>query len=238
MKTEQLKIEYRPLSEVEQWPRNPKQHDTAGIDQSIERWGYNDPMAIDERTGKLVEGHGRLAALRRLKEAGKDPPGRVKLRKDGEWLVPVLRGVSFANESEAEAYLLAHNRLVERGGWDDAMLAAILKDLGTAEVPAIGWDQAEIEEALSFAAAAGGEALAAEVHRRQAGDEGYDTYKNNEIKRIVLFLDDAEFRKVIGQLDRLMADLGANSHTEVVARLLDKAAPVAPEQSSENAPAT
>lgn len=125
----ELRVEYVPLSDVEGWPRNPKRHDEDGIADSIERFGFSDPVAVDERTGKLVEGHGRVDALRAMKEDGVEPPERIRVDEGGEWLVPVLRGLSFRDDLEAEAYILAHNRLTERGGWDDEQLHAILVDL-------------------------------------------------------------------------------------------------------------
>lgn len=47
---------------------------------------------------------------------------------DGEWLVPILRGNRFSSEEEAEAYLLAHNKIGE-GLWDGAEIAAVLQSL-------------------------------------------------------------------------------------------------------------
>lgn len=125
-----LWIELVPLSEISRWPRNPKQHDEDGIATSIERFGFNDPPALDEGSGRLVEGHGRIDALVGRKARGESPPARVEIRDDdGEWLVPVLRGIKFKSELEAEAYLIAHNRLNQTGGWDEERLQEILSDI-------------------------------------------------------------------------------------------------------------
>jgi len=128
-KSGELWIDYCPLSDVVQWPRNPKTHDEDGIADSADRFGFNDPVAVDENTGRLVEGHGRVDALISMRDDGVDPPERIRVDEDGEWLVPVLRGIAFESELEAEAYILAHNRLGEVGGWDDEKLHAILSDL-------------------------------------------------------------------------------------------------------------
>ncbi len=104
-------IEYVPLTEVQRWPRNPKQH----------AFGFVDPLIIDENSGKLVAGHGRLEALAKLKQEGKPRPTRIR-ESNGEWLVPVLRGVGFKEAKEAEAYLIADNQTVMLGGWDDKLL--------------------------------------------------------------------------------------------------------------------
>jgi hypothetical protein len=129
-KPDKMRIEYEPLGSVVKWPRNPKRHRIDIIDNSIDRFGYCQPLLVDEATGKLVAGHGRLETLAQKKAAGEDPPKRITVRKsDGEWMVPVIRGVAFANEREAEAYVLADNKATEEGGWDNVLLAQILQDV-------------------------------------------------------------------------------------------------------------
>ena len=43
-----------------------------------------------------------------MKDANEKVPNRIK-EKDGEWLVPVLKGISFNDDNEAQAYLIADN---------------------------------------------------------------------------------------------------------------------------------
>jgi DNA modification methylase len=126
-----LRIEYMPLGKLARAPRNPKAHDLGTLQQSLGRFGYVAPVLIDERTGHLVAGHGRVEALERAKAAGQAPPARVQVR-DGEWLVPVVRGVGFADEREAEAYLLADNQLTIAAGWGDG-LENMLRELRDAD---------------------------------------------------------------------------------------------------------
>lgn len=128
MSTDQIRVDYVLLSDVQRWPRNPKRHDEPALEASMGRFGYTQPILLDEKSGKLVAGHGRLEMLSALKAAGKPAPKRI-VERAGEWYVPVIRGVSFENEQEAEAYLLADNKLVEGGGWDEAEVAEILRDL-------------------------------------------------------------------------------------------------------------
>lgn len=128
MATGAYRIEFIPLDDVARWPRNPKLHDEAALDESLERFGFTAPLLMDEKTGRLVAGHGRLEALLRRKAAGRVAPVRVRV-EGGRWLVPVLRGVAFKDEREAEAYLVADNRLTEQGGWDQEALGEIVRDL-------------------------------------------------------------------------------------------------------------
>lgn len=123
------RIDYVPLDEVQRWPRNSKRHDTETLGQSIERFGFVQPLMLDETSGRIVAGHGRLETLIGMYDNGQSPPARVTVDAKGRWLVPVIRGVGFKSEAEAEAYLLADNRLVEVGGWDNAELLEQLKTL-------------------------------------------------------------------------------------------------------------
>src|SRR5579875_1791713 len=120
-----VRIEYMPLSAIRRADRNARQWDLGAIHQSVDRFGFVAPIAINETTGRLIFGHGRLTALEQKKSAGEKPPQRI-VERDGEWFVPVLRGIAFATDQEAEAYLLADNRTTQLGSDDPVMLAAML----------------------------------------------------------------------------------------------------------------
>ncbi len=123
---EKARIDFVPLDEVKRWPRNPKSHDLKTLRRSIERFGFVQPLIVDETSGRIVAGHGRLEALIAMHTAGCPAPKRIRV-KGRAWLVPVLRGVSFDSEKEAEAYLVADNRIVEMGGWDLDLLAPMVE---------------------------------------------------------------------------------------------------------------
>lgn len=123
-------IKYLPLSEIEKWPRNPKKHDLPTIKDSIRRFGFVELPVRDEKSGRLVAGHGRQEALSEMHAQGEEPPANVRVREDGEWLVPILCGISFKDDREAEAYIIASNRLTERGGWDEALVQQIIETPG------------------------------------------------------------------------------------------------------------
>lgn len=109
-------------------PRNPKNHDEAGIRASVTRHGFVEAPTIDERTGRLVAGHGRLGDLAARKAAGEEPPEGIDVDEGGEWLVPTQRGWASRSDRDAEAYVVAANKLTESGGWDDELLAQMLGD--------------------------------------------------------------------------------------------------------------
>jgi DNA modification methylase len=135
----QLRVEYLPLGSLKPAHRNPKRHEIETVFASMERFGYVAPMILNEGTGRLVAGHGRLSSLRKAKKQGKNPPSRIQV-VNGEWLVPVIRGVSFADDREAEAYLLADNQSTILGGWNDEELKTIIESLGAEGVVGTGFE--------------------------------------------------------------------------------------------------
>jgi hypothetical protein len=144
-----MSVEFMPLSELATWPGNPKAHDEEVIDASLGRFGYVEPIMLDETTKRIVAGHGRRNSLIERKASGEAPPERVELREDGEWLVPIVRGVGFKSEIEAEAYLLTSNQSTIRSGYHDGLLAEML---GRHEdLTGLGWSQDDIDALLKRA---------------------------------------------------------------------------------------
>ena len=105
---------------------------------------------MNENTGKLLAGHGRLQTLQQMKQAGEKTPNRIK-EKDDEWLVPVLKGISFEDDMEAQAYLIADNRLTELGGWNTGELVETLQDLieGGLDLDGVGYDFDDLESMVN-----------------------------------------------------------------------------------------
>ena len=141
-----INVEYLPLSEIVEADTNPKDHDIGQIYQSIKRFGFTQPIMMNENTGKLLAGHGRLQTLQTMKQSGEKVPNRIK-EKDGEWLVPVLKGISFEDDNEAQAYLIADNRLTELGGWNTGELVEELEKLISSglELDGTGYDFDDLE---------------------------------------------------------------------------------------------
>jgi ParB-like chromosome segregation protein Spo0J len=149
-------LEYMALSElVERYhPRNPREHDLGAIIVSIRQFGYLDPGTIDERSGYFAEGHGRTRALLEMQRQQEDPPRYVEAR-NGDWYVPVNRGMDFASDDELLAYLVAHNRTTERSGWDNEQLVGILQDLAAADdalFQATGYDGDDVDAMITMLA--------------------------------------------------------------------------------------
>ena len=147
MEVGKVEIIFTKLSEIQEADRNVKDHDIGSIHESMNRFGFTSPLLLNEATGKLVAGHGRIEALKQKKQFKESVPANIKVDDEsGEWLVPVIRGVSFKNEEEAQAYLLADNRLVELGGWNtSALIEELEKLVEESSLQGTGFDDADIQ---------------------------------------------------------------------------------------------
>ena len=90
---EKLKIEYVSIDDIKPYKNNAKLHPKEQIEQikkSIEQFGMNDPIGIWK--DEIVEGHGRLLALKEL----------------GYEEVPIIR-LDHLTDEQRKAYILAHN---------------------------------------------------------------------------------------------------------------------------------
>jgi DNA modification methylase len=99
-------IEYRAIDQILPAARNAKGHDNTVIAGSIDRLGFLDPILRDDRTGKLIDGHGRLYRLREMEAAGVEPPDQVQATAAG-WKIPVVTGWASRDDAEAEAAAVA-----------------------------------------------------------------------------------------------------------------------------------
>lgn len=142
----EMRIVYEALAELVRWPRNPKEHDFDYLEASFERFGFAAPPTVDETSGCLVAGHGRIELLAALKAAGKPAPARIKVRdSDGEWLVPVLRGIAFRDAIEAEAWLVSDNEGAALGGWKERELLEMLES-HRGNLSGTGFDEERVDD--------------------------------------------------------------------------------------------
>lgn len=189
---------YVRLDDVRPADRNPKTHDHATLRSSFDRFGFVEPMIRDDRTGRLVAGHGRLDELRMARARDSEaPPSGVTLDDEGGWLVPVLTGWASDSDEQAQAYVVASNRLVELGGWDESILTDVLLDLeqlGDAGLIGTGYT---VDEALAMLSKRLGEVDADAVVDTSPQLAGL-TY------RIVVDCDDEQHQaELLEQLDAL-----------------------------------
>lgn len=120
-----LEVDYVDVDELIPYARNAKLHPDEQVDAiaaSIERFGECDPVGVWTRPDgrlEIVEGHGRILALKKL--------GRAE--------VPIIR-LDHLDDDARRAYTHIHNQTTMSSGFDTAVLAADM-----AELPDFEWSE-------------------------------------------------------------------------------------------------
>jgi DNA modification methylase len=132
-----LKVVVRSLANLKPNSRNARTHSRRQIRQiadSITAFGFNNPILIDD-DGVIIAGHGRVEAAKVL----------------GMSEVPTVC-LAHMSEAEKRGYVLADNRLAEKAGWDEDILAVEFETLfemaPSLDLTVTGFELAEIDRIL------------------------------------------------------------------------------------------
>lgn len=120
-----MKIEKININKIIPYANNAKLHPDWQIEQikeSIEQFGNNDPIAIDENN-VVIEGHGRLLALKEL----------------GYQEAEIIR-LTHLSDEEKRAYILAHNKLTMNTSFDVELLEQELFSIEDIDMEEFGFD--------------------------------------------------------------------------------------------------
>lgn len=135
-KEQELRVEYIPIGELQEYEGNAKLHPQEQIEQiakSIKQFGMNDPIAV-WKNNVIIEGHGRLLACRQL----------------GFETVPIIR-LDRLTDKQRKAYTLAHNKLTLNSGFEIGTLERELEELaGSFDMSDFGFATANDIDIHSF----------------------------------------------------------------------------------------
>lgn len=126
-----LKIETLSIADVTPYTKNAKKHPQEQIEQikkSIKEFGMNDPIAIWGDKNIVVEGHGRLEALKQL----------------GETEIECIR-LDHLSDEERKAYTLAHNKLTMNSDFDFNILDGELAEILNIDMTDFGFENINFE---------------------------------------------------------------------------------------------
>lgn len=126
-----MKIEKIKIEDIKPYENNAKLHPTEQVEQikkSIQEFGNNDPIAIDENN-IIIEGHGRYLALKEL----------------GYKEVEVIR-LNHLTQEQKRAYSIIHNKLTMDTGFDFNILDAELTYINEINMSDFGFESEEINK--------------------------------------------------------------------------------------------
>src|SRR6266567_4250819 len=113
-----LSIVYHNLDDLKPYTNNARTHSKQQIRQiatSIREFGFTNPILVNA-DNTIIAGHGRVLAAKLL--------GMTK--------VPTVR-LDQLSEDQVRAYVIADNKLAEKAGWDESILAIEFRYLQTIE---------------------------------------------------------------------------------------------------------
>ena len=138
----QLQVAYEEVRNLVPYERNARTHSKQQIRQiaeSIRAFGFTNPVLVN-RSRMIIAGHGRVQAAKLL-----------SIKK-----VPTIC-LDNLSDDEIRAYILADNKLAEKAGWDNSILAIELQHLTSLDldfdVSVTGFEVGEIDLVLREAAA-------------------------------------------------------------------------------------
>ena len=123
-------VETVPIEQLKPWDRNPRTHHAVdAIARSMTSLGYLAPIVVQKGTYRILAGHGRLKAMKKL----------------GVTEVPVI--VADVDDARADLYTLADNKLTELADWDFSVMADILLefDAKNLDTTLTGFSDAELK---------------------------------------------------------------------------------------------
>lgn len=195
-----------PLGKAKKMPGNPRgTHRTAALCASIRRYGFGQPVTVNETTGHVIAGNGRIAALRKMHRDGEPPPAGIEARGK-VWHVPAYFG-KWSTAAEAEAALALNGGADGslEGELDAATVADILEQADQAAREALGLSDHQAEQILTdFATPTAEPQINLDGLERSAG-----ATRNSDTSTIhlVLPLDLAEEARAALRLGTTAADL-------------------------------
>lgn len=140
-----IAVTYQCPSSLRSDPRNPRKHKSRQIKllaKSIRSFGFVVPILVDQ-DNQIIAGHARLEAANLI----------------GLDRIPVIR-LDHLSPAQAQALLIAENRLSELSTWDPELLAVHLKELSVVhldfDIEAIGFSVGEIDLHIESTDAAAG----------------------------------------------------------------------------------
>lgn len=127
----ELKIKYVDAESLKTYANNAKEHPAEQVEQikqSIEQFGFNDPIAV-WKDNEIIEGHGRLLAALEL----------------GIKKVPVI-SLDGLTDEQRRAYMVIHNKLTMNSDFNADLLALELSKISDIDMSAFGFDISSFAE--------------------------------------------------------------------------------------------
>lgn len=223
------------------WQENPKAHDIGALVHSIRIHGFRERPAYDknlinvsDREGAIVTGNGRTEAVVWMYTHDEACPDGVLQDADGMWYIGVEFGLDAESKEAAEAYGIDNNSVALRGGdlqnfeqwriYDERKLKALGKRIYEAGLEMASIDADDMDDLFGSMEQDG------KLEQGRDLSDDLDVFLNSDIRRLVIFLPNDEYDKIVEQLDAVMEHAGTQDHTETFIWMLGQHETTRPEE--------
>ncbi len=193
-------IRQRKVEDLKAHPKNARVHSdeqVALIMNAITEFGFMVPVVVDEDT-TILAGHGRWEAAKKL--------GMTK--------IPTI-DAKHLTDAQKRAFIIADNKLVERGGWDTAMLSQEVIELNALDVD-ISLLGLLPDEANSYLS---GDRTAFLGGSEEEDANGGRSSKVNEFVQLNFTLKAEDRKTVVTYLEHARQQQGLSTTTEALLRM-------------------
>jgi len=147
-KMEFKNVRLTKICDLKPHPKNPRVHPDSALSKlvkSINKFGFTNPVLVS-KDGFILAGHARCKAAQK---AGIEEVPAIFLDLEG---------------ADADAYLIADNKIQEETDWDKDLLAELIKDLQTLDfdVSFTGFEPPEIDQIMTS------------VHNKDSQEDDFD----------------------------------------------------------------
>jgi len=152
-----------PIDSIRPHDRNPRHGDIGALSRSLERFGQTKPVIVQASTGRILGGNHTWRAAKAL-----------------GWSEIAAHAMD-VEDTEAEALMVADNRIGELGGYDDALLTDILTGLAAASaLDGTGYTPEQVDVLLR------GMPAPVDAHAEWTGMPEFDQPNQMPMKQIIV----------------------------------------------------
>ena len=209
-------LKHVDVNKIKLDPDNPNvmtDEQMAALKESMERFGYLEPIIIDQHN-VIADGEHRLQVYKEFK------------RKQ----IPAFK-IRFTNDNERRLLRQAKNKLKRQHdpGKDYDELLKLQKYDFASLGSLLTINEAQLNEIKRLADVNARSQLVAEPSLEDTRyqdkpmlDHHHDTFLHGNIKQIVLYFNNEEYQQVVPKLAKVMELLGTDNHTDMVKMLTEE----------------
>lgn len=189
-----LTVKQLPVNSLIEHPDNARRGDIESIKESLEAHGQYKPIVVQESTNYVLAGNHTLRAATAL-----------------GWK-RIAASVIDVDDATARKILLVDNRTSDLGAYDEAELTALLNSLD-GDLLGTGYEEGDLNARLAAL-------TSPNISERGSALDHVDNWQANDARTIQISLTVAQHAVIVERLDLLADQMGVDTYTECIVKLV------------------